>query len=255
MVELYTQRENRFKFTKTRREQKVPMRLDISTLNALAGLAFKKSAQITRKSLTNMKKLMDMIDDKIYRTREDLNDRFDLINILLEARLVENIENDGLLIDYCSTNGVPDNLLKELPMYARLSYNDILGLNKAVAERLNFAFIYLYKEEFEDLLVRIESGDYKSIRYVNKEFADLCKDYINETRKASLFDTSNSISMNDDDYEEKLESIFEELKNPSRTLRTGIRAWNSMLGDGYQSGRLYTYVGLPKTLGLIQVIV
>ncbi len=239
------EKNQRFKFKKSREVQLVPMRLDISTLNALIGLTFKKSAQITRKSLTNLQKLMDIIDDRLYSNREDLSDRFDLIKVLLEARLTEGIENDGLLIEYCATSGTSEDLINLIPIYARLSYSDITGLNKAISERLNFAYIYLYREEFEDILVRIESGDYKSIRAINKEMADLCKDFINESRKISLMDGANAFSLSEDDYEDKLEAIFEELKNPSRTLSTGIKALNSMLGDGYQSGRLYTYVGLP----------
>lgn len=255
LVVLNKRKEERFKFNKTRSEKKVPMRLDITTLNSLAGLVFKKSNQVNRKSLTNLKKLMEMIDDKIYRTRDDLSYRFDLINLLLEARLTENLENDGMLIEYCATGGIPEQILSELPMYSRLSYNDVIGINRAVSERLNFAYIYSYKEEFEDMLVRLESGDYKSIRGINKEFADLCKDYISETRKAALIDQTNTLSLSDTDYEEKMEVIFEDLIKPSRVLQTGIKALNSMLGDGYQASRLYTFVGLPKQMGTLSVMV
>ena len=60
LVVLSKRKEERFKFNKTRSEKKVPMRLDITTLNSLAGLVFKKSNQVNRKSLTNLKKLMEM---------------------------------------------------------------------------------------------------------------------------------------------------------------------------------------------------
>lgn len=245
MVVLGEKRDKRFKFNKRRTETKVPMRIDITTMNALIGFAFKKSAQINRKSLTNLRKLMEMIDDSLYKSREDLSDRFDLINVLLDARIDHSIENDGLLVEFCLSSGIPESLVKEIPMYARLSYNDIIGMNKAIAERLNFAFMYVYKEDFEDILIRLESGDYRSMKALNKEWADLCKDYINETRKVSLIDTSNTFSLSDEDFDGKLEEIAEAARNPSNVLRTGIRALNSMLGDGYESGRLYTYVGLP----------
>lgn len=249
MVVLNAKKDNRFKFNKRRSATKVPMRLDITTMNALIGFAFKKSAQINRKSLTNLKKLMDIIDDSLYKSREDLSDRFDLINTLLDARINHSLENDGLLTEFCLANGAPESLVKEIPIYARLSYSDIIGMNKAVAERLNFAYMYAYKEDFEDILIRLESNDYKSMTALNKEWGDLCKDYINETRKVSLIDSSNTFSISDESMDEKFKEIVQAAKNPSKTLTTGIRALNSMLGDGYESGRLYMYVGLPRTTG------
>ena len=47
-------------------EKKIPIKFDISMLNMFIGYIFKKSVQITRKSLMNMKKLFDVIDLGIY---------------------------------------------------------------------------------------------------------------------------------------------------------------------------------------------
>ena len=51
-------------------ETKIPIKFDISMLNMFIGYIFKKSIQVTRKSLTNMKRLFDIIDDNVYEGNE-----------------------------------------------------------------------------------------------------------------------------------------------------------------------------------------
>lgn len=244
MVVLASKRD-KFKISKRRNVDKINMHFDISSLNAFLGLAYKKSAQINRKSLSNLRMLIDRVDLTQYRTREDFLQRFEALNLLLEARLGDNIENDGLLKEYCVQGGVDADIVDKLPMYARISYNDILGLNKKIEERLRFAFIYPYVDDVKDLVTRLESGDYRSPKDLADEFLNIAKDYINETRRVSVMDTSNLISLLDPDFKDKIFTIVENARNPAKTLTTGIQALNAMLAGGFLGSRLYTFLGLP----------
>lgn len=246
MVVMSGKKENsKFKISKRRETEKVPMIFDISTLNSLVGLSYKKSAQVSRRSLANLRDLINRLDLTQYRTREDFIQRFQMIELLLDARLTDGIDNDGILKECCIQGGVDAEIVDKLPMYSRLSYNDVLGLNKKVEERLKYAYIYPYLDEMKDLISKLESGDYKSPKEIADSYANICKDYINETRKVASLDASNAFSLLDPDFEQKVQEIVESARNPAKTLVTGISALNSMLGDGYMGGRIYTYVGLP----------
>lgn len=238
-------KQDRFKISKRRSVEKLNMHFDISTLNALLGLSYKKSAQINRKSLSNLKMLIDRVDMTQYRNREDFLQRFEALNLILNARISDNIENDGLLKEYCVQGGVDNEIVDKLPMYSRLSYNDIIGLNKKVEERLKFAFIYPYVEDIKDIITRLESGDYRSQKDLAEEFLGIAQDYISESRKVSTMDNTNIISLLDVDLKEKIYSIVEDARNPANTLISGIQALNQMLAGGFRGSRLYTFLGLP----------
>ena len=72
----------------TAEEQKIPIKFDISMLNMFIGYIFKKSVQITRKSLMNMRKLFGIIDISIYENSDEMFARVEFIRKALEAKLV-----------------------------------------------------------------------------------------------------------------------------------------------------------------------
>lgn len=224
---------------------KLNMHFDITTLNSLLGLAYKKTPQVNRKSLSNLRMLMDRLDTTHYRNREDFIQRFEALKLILDARINDNIDNDGLLKEYCIQGGIDSEIVNKLPMYSRLNYNDVLGLNKKVEERLKFAFIFPYVEEVKDIVTKLESGDYRSQKELADEFLAIAKDYISESRRISTMDNTNILSLLDVDLKEKIHAIVEDARNPANTLTTGIQALNQMLAGGFLGSRLYTFLGLP----------
>ena len=229
-------------------QQKIQMKLDITMLNLFIGYLFKKSKLVNRKSLNNMKKLIDVIDEKIYENDESMEARFHFIKRVLKARIVEGMENEDLIINTCRDGFYTDEIekiIKNLPIYKKINYDEIRAINAGISDRLQFAFMFLYKDMIYSAVERMDAGEYESLREINKELTALCRDIITETRRINVIDDETIFSLDSDTLEEDLDRIVSELKNPSSTLRTGIRDLNEILAPGFMSTRLYVILGLP----------
>lgn len=227
---------------------KIPLKFDISMLNMFIGYLFKRSVQITRRSLNNMKKLMDIIDESIYDGNENMSGRFEFIKKALEAKLDRGFENDEMVINYCRSD-IGDSINKEIidniPIYAKINYEEIKYINKAVEDRLQFFYIFYFKDKIYNAVEKIDSGNYKSLFEVNSEVVDLCTSLLNRVRQANSVEESDTFSLSDENFESNIIDIAEKLKNPSSILKTGIQKLNELLAPGLMSGRLYMFMGLP----------
>lgn len=229
--------------------KKITLKFDITMMNMFIGYLFKNSKQITRKSLTNMKKLFDVIDEKVYEGNSKLEERLYFIHRALKARLELGMENENVMINFCRSesgnNKDNDEIIKNLPIYKKINYEEINYINKAIKDRLQYCFLFNYKDLIYDTIEKLDSGDYDSFQEINKKMLDICRDLINETRKSNILEDIDTFSLNEDSFEDSVTDIVEKLKDPSRILRTGIKSLNQILVGGYRSKRLYVYMGLP----------
>jgi len=228
--------------------KKLPMKFDISMLNKLIGYIFKSSSQITRKALNNMKKLFDQIDEKVYEGNDQLETRLYFINRALEARVVKGFEDEGLIINYCRTanyNKELEEIIKNLEIYKKINYEEIKFINKAIQDRLTYAYILTYKDKMYETVERIDAGDFNTYQEISDDFTKLCTEFITESRKVRVLEESDTLCLSDENYEDKVTDIVNRLKDPSRILKVGIKMWNQILAPGYISGRVYMYLGLP----------
>lgn len=230
-------------------ETKIPIKFDISMLNMCIGYIFKKSTQITRKSLMNMKRLFDIIDDNIYVGNDQMIARFEFIKNALEVILVRGFENEQAVINYCgehaSDSKVFDELVANLPVYTKINYEEIKYINKAVEDRLKYYFVYNYKDMIYDTVEQLDSGEYRSFSEITTKLTNICTDLISNTRKVKNVDATNEFSLGDENFETSLIDIVTKLKNPSRQIKTGIQKLNEILSPAFMSGRLYIFMGLP----------
>jgi hypothetical protein len=230
-------------------DKKLPMKFDISMLNMCIGYVFKKSTQITRKSLMNMKRLFDIIDETVYVGNDQLNVRFEFIKNALDAMLSQGFETEQVIINYCSEHAsdkkIFDDVLSNLPVYTKINYEEIKYINKAVEDRLKYYFIYNYKDMLYETVERIDSGDYRSFAEINETLANICTELITHTRRVKNIDSTNEFSLGDENFETSLIDVVTTLKNPARQIKTGIQKLNEILSPAFMSGRLYIFMGLP----------
>lgn len=233
-------------------DKKLPMKFDISMLNMCIGYVFKKSTQITRKSLMNMKRLFDIIDETVYVGNDQLNVRFEFIKNALDAMLSQGFETEQVIINYCSEHAsdkkIFDDVLSNLPVYTKINYEEIKYINKAVEDRLKYYFIYNYKDMLYETVERIDSGDYRSFAEINETLANICTELITHTRRVKNIDSTNEFSLGDENFETSLIDVVTTLKNPARQIKTGIQKLNEILSPAFMSGRLYIFMGLPGKL-------
>ena len=227
---------------------KVAIKFDITMLNSMIGSIFKRSVQVTRKSLMNMKRLFAVIDENVYEGNEPLEARIQFINRALEAKLDMGFENDDAIINYCRTdnfNKENNEIINNIPHYTKLNYEEIKYINKAVEDRLKYYYLFNYKDALYDTIEKLDSGDYSSFSEINTQLLSICSDLINETRKTKSVENTDTFSLSDENFETVITDIVTRLKNPSRNLRTGIRKLNEILSPAFMGGRLYTFMGLP----------
>lgn len=242
------------------KDNKVFIKFDIKVLDMMIGFIFKDSVQVTRKALNNMRKLFAIIDQSSYNTSPKLEARVNFITRALDAKLNRGFESNELIVNYClSDTSDPENdeIVKNLPLYEKLNYEEIKFINKAVEDRLVYSYLINYKDSMYATLEKLDSGEFDSFAEINYELKSICTEFINTTRKARTLDDAESISIGDEDFEMKTIEIVEALKNPSSVLITGIRALNQILSPGFISGRLYCFMGLPggfKSGTLLKVV-
>ena len=226
---------------------KVPMKFDLSVLNMFIGYIFKEnSGSITRKSLSIMNKLFKVIDETAYIGEPQLEARFEFINNALDAKLDRGFENRDIIINYCRSdisNKDNDEIIANIDRYTKINYEEIRFINDMIADRLRHYYMKLYEQRFYECMDRFESGDYRSFREINDEFAKLCTDFLTQSRRAKTFDSHDEFSLDDDNFENSIMDIVSNLKNPNKMLRTGIQKLNEMLSPAFLGGRTYIFMG------------
>lgn len=229
-------------------EKKIPLKFDITMMNMFIGYLFKRSVQINRKSLNNMKRLFDVIDESIYDNNEQMEQRFKFITKALEARIDKGFENDDAIINYCRTdvfNKENEEIIENIPKYTRINFEEIKYINKAIQDRLQYYYLFKYKDLIYETVEKLDSGEYNSFSEINSELVNICADVINRVRKSKSVENSDTFSLDDENFENNVIDIVTKLKNPSRLLKTGIQKLNQILAPALRGGRLYIFMGLP----------
>ena len=84
-----------------RRNRKIKIKFDKFMLEMFVGYLTMDSKYITRANYINMKKLFEIIDDKMYETDEEQYDLIQFIRALLEARVDNTMTNINVIMSYC----------------------------------------------------------------------------------------------------------------------------------------------------------
>ena len=76
------------------RLKKLKIRMDLRMLDSILAFIYKDSVLRTRKTLQNIYKLFEIVDDEVYVGNPKSEDRIWVIRKSLEAKLNEDFEND-----------------------------------------------------------------------------------------------------------------------------------------------------------------
>lgn len=228
--------------------KKIKLKMDLVMLDKIIAFIYKESVLRTRKALSNTKKLFDMIDMSIYEKKEDLKSRIWVIQKSLEAILTQDVTDSDMMKVYCKeqddstllTDTIVDGIDK-----IKLSYDETKFLIKCIDDRLEYGYTLTLKETYQDILNKIDDGDFKSYKAVSEDLYDIATSVINIKRNTNSLDSDVTFSLREDYFENVVTEAVEKLKDVNRVYLTGIRRLNSILSPGYQSKRLYTYLAFP----------
>lgn len=229
-------------------EYKIALKFDITMLNMIIGYIYKDTSQINRRALHNVKKLFDIIDERIYEGKPNLESRLKFIKRTLKAKLEKGYENETVILNYCREevgNKEVNTIINNLEAYRRINFEEIQFITQAVTDRLKYAYLLPLKDKIYHTVEKLDTGDFDSYSEINDELSSLCRDVINQNRKLSVLEETTTFSLDDENFEDSVVDIVNKLKDPSGIVRTGIQKLNQILAPGYLSKRVYCYMGLP----------
>lgn len=229
---------------------KIKIKFDILTLDSVIGFIYKDSVLRTRKALTTTYKLFISLDDKLYEKDAELYKRVWVIRKSLEARLIEGFENDTMIRQYCINHVEADEMtnyiIDNIDRYKKqLTHEESRYLIKAIDDRLRFGYTVTLKESIQDILDKIDDGDFKSYKAVSEDLYDIASTVINLKRNTNSLDSDETFSLSDEEFENTITESVTRLKDKNKVFVTGIRGLNTILAPGYLSKRLYTFLAFP----------
>lgn len=228
-------------------EDKIPLKLSIDTLNIILAYVIKDSDSISRGSLMNVRRLFNIIDDRIYQNDYQLIARYKFIQRALDAKLDEYIENPLVILESCRSKkyaDVEDEIIEDVTDLT-LKANDIKYVTNMISDKLSCAFLFKYKDPLSNLLNRLENGEYESFKKLKKSFKKEVTGLLTEIRKVENLELSDSVfSLTDELFDASVSKTVKKLQSTNNSLKTTIRYMNECLNGGFESTRVYMFMGL-----------
>lgn len=238
------------------KEEKFKVSLPVDMIEMICAYSLTDNNKITRKSLSQLYKFINMIDINAYKDDYEIQSRLLITKRILHCVVVERVD----ILGY-----IKESLLSHLPTYKELienlfSYfesndpceyldeNQIDGVERFVEERLTNLHLYKHLPVIEDLIkdFKLEASD---LTILNKKTEKAIDEFYKDMKSAKMDHGVSEMDFNTGDLE-SLTNVFErtisDMNQPSNKIKTGIKWLNTLLGGGWEQGRTYLIMGIPK---------
>ena len=225
------------------------IKFDITTLNMIISFIYKDSVLRTRKTLSNINKLFNNLDESLYEDDELLKARIWIIQKTLYSTLFDGFENSDNMKQYCLDDIECDELKKttliNILETKKISHDESKHLVKKIDDTLEFGYTVTVKDVIKQILATIDEGDFRSYKAVSEDLYDIATAIINIKRNNASLGSDQTFSLADEQFDAVVEEAVQKLKDRNRIFITGIQRLNTILAPGYLSKRLYTYLAFP----------
>lgn len=225
------------------------IKFDLTTLDMVILFIYKDSVLRTRKTLTNIYKLFNNLDESIYESEPTLSARIWIIKKTVYGKLVDGFENDEYLKQYCfddiECDEYRETTLKNILETKKISHEESKFLIKKIDDTLEYGYTVTVKNIMKEILNHIDDGDFKSYKAVSEDLYSIATAIINIKRNTTSLGSDQTFSLSNEQFEAVIEDAVQRLKDRNRIFITGIQRWNTILAPGYLSKRLYTYLAFP----------
>jgi hypothetical protein len=225
------------------------IKFDITTLNMIISFIYKDSVLRTRKTLSNIYKLFNNLDESLYEDDELLKARIWIIQKTLYSKLIDVFENTDNMKQYCIDDIECDELRKNTLINIletkKISHDESKHLVKKIDDTLEFGYTVTVKDVIKQILATIDEGDFRSYRAVSEDLYDIATAIINIKRNNTSLGSDQTFSLADEQFDAVVEEAVQKLKDRNRIFITGIQRLNTILAPGYLSKRLYTFLAFP----------
>jgi hypothetical protein len=231
----------------------VSLPIHVEMLNTLLQYTLSENTLINKKSLINLRKLIEFIDMNDYKDDYARTLRIELIKKILEGVIDQNIYKDAFIEDYC---------LKELPQYSKdiqelfdsnefrefVSNDDVMFVNNYVEQNLTYIYLYKHSSSLEGALQQLKLSDVNNLKRINSQFEKIVGTMYRDIQSAKAVNKFAAMDFNvgGNNIDAVIRSTIEELKKPNNHMAMGIKQLNNMLDGGLENGRTYLFFGLPK---------
>lgn len=233
--------------TRTIEEPKAIMTFDVDTLNTL--IRYAMCTNIGKGNLANLVRLVDALDLKKYTYSPDITARLKLLSYVAKARSTYGMREPEVIRAFI-TNTYSDGkeLLTECePLQLdTLNYTECNAITTVVNERLQYLYIFQYKDKIIDTLNKFSRGGWVSYYETVNEVKNALQELLTNISIANVTNSGviRRLNMCADNYADLVDTIVRKAKMPTAVLQTGIRQLNAILSPGFQAGRLYLILGL-----------
>lgn len=222
----------------------INMTFDIPMLNAL--VKYTRCEYVSLAQISNLYKLLNQLDFANYNYSPDIKDRLELIKIITEAQTSGNVKDKDVLEMFISERK-PElkPIMYELGLEQnRISSSECQHISVAINERLQYIYLYSVHDDLIETLGAVDKVGFTSYYdIINDLKGKLGKLMVKLQCAASPDALLTQFNFTDDTYIENLTKIVMRAKKPSNVLMTGMRQLNAILSPGFQSGRLYCFLG------------
>ena len=240
---------------------KIKLSWEISMLNKLIGIVFKRNVYVSVNNLRNIQLLLENSDLSRYANKATMMRRFDFLKDALKAKLDERFDDEGIIINYCRPDvddPIIEDIINNLPAYKKLNHSEVQAVHKFVEDRLKYGVIATMMQEMEEIMFNITNNEYRTFAEQHLRIMDWVTKYKLETRKIESRYQNNTLSLNDVNILERVHEIIDRVGSTDSILITGMRMFNEMLSPGFRPSRLYMVLGLTggfKSALLLKIII
>lgn len=224
---------------------KIKVNFDVALLDSL--LKYIRCEYVSTTNLTMLRRFVTYLNIEAYQYDNAIYPRVKLLDILTQAIVNENIQDENILRSYVQEN-FPEGIgvIEQVGLSRnQLSSSECDYIAKAVAVRVQTIAIYKSKADIVDMLEKIDATTFnpmyaqavESLRLKLTELATALQITDNDQGLLKEFSFSRQ------DAAALIDRVVKKSKRPAAILQTGIRQLNAILAPGFQSGRMYTILG------------
>ena len=223
----------------------VDLGVDLHSLDILCKMVLSKNKLIRRTQLMNIGKYIDILNPKAYINDPEKQERVNFIRKGVEARLGLNIDDPYMVMKHIDGGIITDGIV-DLDNYKDLNNDEANFMNNMISETLQYATFYQSADKMMDICTRLKTGEYGSKGAIVEEYKNHVNDVQNEFRRARNDSHMDMVfSLREGNFEDCVIETYNRVANPKHKLSTGMQGMNELLGGGFESGRVYIYMGLP----------
>ena len=229
---------------KKNNNEMISMKLDINTYDLFCRYILQENRLIRVEHLVALRNLINSINPVNYENDPELLKRVNFIKKGLEARIDNNLNDRDIVLSYIN-GGISFKL--DFIDYDRLilSQAEIEYVTTFIFESLKWNFIYANGDDLIDLLTQFKTSDFYNKQDIVPRIAEMIAMFQNNFREMNFISnaTDMTFSLEDGNFENCITETYNMVTNPSRRLQSGMQGLNEMIGGGFESGRVYMFLG------------